>query len=363
MTLDLDEIMTAPERFSSRAGTGVPKGGMPPSPEEREARGFDVDIATMDLPAHRRFRQPLNSHFSSPAATRVQDEIARITAELIAEIGPRGTAEVVGDLGGQLPTRLVFPILGVPEVDWDTLRRLTRMAQHADDEEYQVDGGARQTSLHSQSRLFQYMCGLIAERRARPTDDLASVIASLRIDGELMEETVAARAAMGVLVGGLETTRNAIVVGLLALMRNPDQAELLRADPSLGKSATEEILRWVTPSRNRLRVANQDYELHGQTIRKGEWVVMWTLAVNRDPAVYEDPHRFDITRNPNKHMSFGEGIHLCLGRHLARLEIRTMVTEFVKRFPDAHPIGELQWVAAPGATSLKRLDIEFTPTA
>jgi cholest-4-en-3-one 26-monooxygenase len=91
--------------------------------------------------------------------------------------------------------------------------------------------------------------------------------------------------------------------------------------------------------------------------------VMWTLAVNRDPAVYEDPHRFDITRNPNKHMSFGEGIHLCLGRHLARLEIRTMVTEFVKRFPDAHPIGELQWVAAPGATSLKRLDIEFTPTA
>jgi cytochrome P450 len=150
---DMHEIMTAPELFSSRAGTGVPKGGMPPSPEDREARGFDVDIATMDLPAHRRFRQPLNSHFSSPAATRVQDEIARITAELIAEIGPRGTAEVVGDLGGQLPTRLVFPILGVPEVDWDTLRRLTRMAQHADDEEYQVNAWGSAPSTETCSPL------------------------------------------------------------------------------------------------------------------------------------------------------------------------------------------------------------------
>jgi cytochrome P450 len=146
-------------------------------------------------------------------------------------------------------------------------------------------------------------------------------------------------------------------------MNDPDQAMMLRVDPTLGMSAAEEILRWVTPSRNRLRIVNEDLDFRGRQIHAGDWVVLWTLAANRDAAQFPDPHQFDIRRGPNPHLAFGGGIHVCLGRHVARLEIRTLVTKFVTRFVDARPVGDPDWIGSQGVNGLKKLDIRFTPAA
>jgi cholest-4-en-3-one 26-monooxygenase len=352
---DMVDVLKSPELFSSRGGTATP--------EEREQRGFDGDIVTMDPPVHPRFRQPLNKHFSVPSVSRMQADIDRISDELLDAVAPRGECDVVEEIATQLPTRLFFPLLGIPEADWPTLQRLTSSAQLADDEAFQTEESAGQTQLRSQTDLFNYMRELVRDRRQHPQDDLASMVAMMQVGGALMVEHVAARSAMGVLVGGLETTRNGLAVGLLALMNDPDQAMMLRVDPTLGMSAAEEILRWVTPSRNRLRIVNEDLDFRGRQIHAGDWVVLWTLAANRDAAQFPDPHQFDIRRGPNPHLAFGGGIHVCLGRHVARLEIRTLVTKFVTRFVDARPVGDPDWIGSQGVNGLKKLDIRFTPAA
>jgi cytochrome P450 len=317
----------------------------------------------MDPPVHPRFRQPLNKHFSVPSVSRMQADIDRISDELLDAVAPRGECDVVEEIATQLPTRLFFPLLGIPEADWPTLQRLTSSAQLADDEAFQTEESAGRTQLRSQTDLFNYMRELVRDRRQHPQDDLASMVAMMQVGGALMVEHVAARSAMGVLVGGLETTRNGLAVGLLALMNDPDQAMMLRVDPTLGMSAAEEILRWVTPSRNRLRIVNEDLDFRGRQIHAGDWVVLWTLAANRDAAQFPDPHQFDIRRGPNPHLAFGGGIHVCLGRHVARLEIRTLVTKFVTRFVDARPVGDPDWIGSQGVNGLKKLDIRFTPAA
>jgi cholest-4-en-3-one 26-monooxygenase len=360
---DMVDVLDAPEAFSSRGGTALPAGGMPATAEERKVRGFDGDIVTMDPPVHPRFRQPFNKHFSVPSAGRMQAEIDRIIDVLLDAVAPRGECDVVEEVASQLPTRLFFPMMGIPESDWAWLRRLTTTAQLADDEEFQTEGDARETQKQSQTELFNYMRDLVRERRQRPVDDYTSVIAAMRVYGEPMADDVAGRTAMGVLVGGLETTRNALAVGLLGLMRDPEQAQLLRDDPSLAKGATEEILRWVTPSRNRLRIATEDLEFRGRQIRAGDWMVLWTLAANRDARVFRDPHQIDITRSPNDHLSFGGGNHICLGRHVARLELAAALRKFVTRFPDAEPVIEPARIASQGVNGLKRLDVRFTPAA
>lgn len=360
---DMAEVMRSPEQFSSRGGTSLPAGGMPATDQEKAQRGFDGDIVTMDPPVHPRFRRPFNPHFSVPSAKRLQGEIDRISDALLDAIAPRGTAEIVEDVASRLPSELFFPLMGIDPADWSRLRRLTSGAQLADDESFQTEGGASETVLRSQTELFNYMKDLVRERRIRPRDDFTSTVGAMLVDGEPMVDHVAARTAMGVLVGGLETTRNALAVGLFALMRHPDQADQLRADPSLGRDATEEILRWVTPSRNRLRIVNDDMEFRGKRLRAGDWVVLWTLAANRDERAFPDPHRFDITRPRGEHLSFGAGVHVCLGRHVARLEISTLITKFVSRFADARVVGDVDWIASQGVTGLKRLDVQFTAAA
>jgi len=360
---DMIDVLHAPEAFSSRGGTALPAGGMPATADERRLRGFDGDIVTMDPPVHPRFRQPFNKHFSVPSAVRMQVDIDRIIDSLLDAVAPRGECDVVEQVASQLPTQLFFPMMGIPESDWARLRRLTSTAQLADDEEFQTEGDARETQRQSQTELFNYMRDLVRERRRRPLEDYTSVVAAMQVGGEPMADDVAGRTAMGVLVGGLETTRNGLAVGLLGLMRNPEQAQRLRDNPSLAKSATEEILRWVTPSRNRLRIATEDIDFRGHQIRSGDWIVLWTLAANRDPRVFRHPHQIDITRSPNGHLAFGGGNHICLGRHVARLELAAALTKFVNRFPDAEPVCEPARIASQGANGLKRLDIRFTPAA
>jgi cytochrome P450 len=148
---------------------------------------------------------------------------------------------------------------------------------------------------------------------------------------------------------------------MYAFLTNPDQAQLLRDDPSLAMPAVEEVMRWVTPSRTRFRVAARDFEFRGRDIRAGDWVIASLTSANRDERVFTDPESFDIRRNPNPHLGFGEGIHLCLGRNLVRLELAAIFQKTVERFPDMEPVGEPEWLPDYSSVGFLRMPVRFTP--
>ena len=162
-------------------------------------------------------------------------------------------------------------------------------------------------------------------------------------------------------IGGLDTTRNAISGGLLAFMQNPDQMRRLRDDPSLMTTAVEEILRWTSPITHSMRVAIKDTEIAGHKVKAGDWVVVWNASANRDEQAFAQPDRFDVGRSPNEHFAFAYGEHFCIGAHLARLEIRLIFEEMMARMPDPELAGEVERVTSIVLAGIKRLPIRFTP--
>ena len=161
--------------------------------------------------------------------------------------------------------------------------------------------------------------------------------------------------------GGLETTRNTAAVGLWLFLKNPDQRRLLLEDPSLINSAIDEVLRWVSPARTRFRIAMADVEIGGKEIRTGDWVFGSQASANFDETVFAEPEKFDITRNPNPHLSFGEGIHLCLGRYLARLELACLFPKVLAAFPDMQIAEEPEWIPDNITTGFSKFDVTYTP--
>ncbi len=174
---------------------------------------------------------------------------------------------------------------------------------------------------------------MAVDRRENPRDDFATVIAQTLIDDDVLSVMEIRAWLTALIAGGLETTRNVAAVGTWLFLQNPDQRELLLSDPSLASGAVEECLRWATPASNRLRVASVDFEFRGRDIRAGDWVVGSLASANRDERVFDDPHRFDITRSPNPHVSFSDGIHMCLGRNLARLELQVFLPRILAPSP------------------------------
>jgi cytochrome P450 len=207
--------------------------------------------------------------------------------------------------------------------------------------------------------FFQYFVALTAERRAHPTDDLASVIANATIDGEPLNDFDAASYYVIIATAGHDTTSSSIAGGLQALLRHPDQLARLRDDPSLTPNAVEEIIRWVTPVKEFMRTATEERTVGDQTIPAGDSVYLAYLSANRDESVFEDPFRFDIARPDNKQVAFGYGVHFCLGAHLARLELRVFFEELLARVDDLQLAGEPSTSATVFVGGLKQLPISY----
>lgn len=352
-------------RFSSRWDTRVPRSPKRRTPEERHEQGWDISIATNDEPIHSLYRRPMNKYFSVPAVNRLSDDFNKIVDEVITEIAEQGSCDFVEDVAAQVPTRVILRMLGVPESDWPYLHEASWQWLAAADPKWTIDGDEVKTSLHGHKKLLDYCTELALERRKNPKDDFATVIANMEIDGDKLSVHEMRVWFVTMIGGGVETTRNAAAVGMWLFMRHPDQRDLLLRDPRLTKSAVEEVLRWTTPAKNRLRVATQDFDFHGRRIRTGDWVVAFLASANKDERVFPDPHRFDITRSPNPHLSLGEGIHLCLGRHLARLELEILFPKVLRAFPDMRPAkeGEPAWIADRSVTGFTELPVTYTPVA
>jgi cytochrome P450 len=315
----------------------------------------------MDDPHHRKVRA-IGADWFRPKAMRDLkvrvDELAKRYVDKMVDMG--GECDFVTDIAVDFPLYVIMSLLGLPESDFGRMHMLTQEMFGGDDDEYKRDGGTLEDQLAVLLDFFAYFAKLTASRRENPTDDLASAIANGRIDGEPLSEVDTASYYVIVASAGHDTTKDAISGGLLALIENPDELERLRRDPDLMGTAVEEMIRWSTPVKEFMRTATEDTEVRGVPIKKGESVYLAYVSGNRDEEVFTDPFRFDVGRDPNKHVSFGYGVHFCLGAALARMEINSLFTELLSRLDTIELAGKPELSATTFVGGLKHLPVRYS---
>jgi cytochrome P450 family 142 subfamily A polypeptide 1 len=290
-------------------------------------------MINMDDPEHRRRRSLVNRGFTPRRVAAHEPRIRRICTELIGRVAPRGACDFVRDVAAPLPMIVIGDMLGVEPEDRDQLLRWS------DDLIAATSATAPPEVAAAGSRAFEeyseYSRRVVADRRRQPRDDLMSVLVHAEIDGQQLDDDEILQEGLLILVGGDETTRHVITGGMEALIRHPADRRRLIDDPSLVATAVEEMLRWVSPIQNMNRTATRDVELRGQRIREGDKVLLLYPSANRDEHEFPRAEVFDVGREPNPHVAFGgPGAHLCLGASLARLELRVMFEELLRRLPD-----------------------------
>ncbi|HEY2447871.1 MAG TPA: cytochrome P450 [Mycobacterium sp.] len=313
----------------------------------------------MDDPQHRVVRA-IGADWFRPKAMRALkvrvDELAKIYVDKMLATG--SACDFVQEVAVNYPLYVIMSLLGLPESDFPRMLKLTQELFGGDDAEFR-----RGTTLEEQLQVllefFGYFSALTASRREHPTDDLASAIANARIDGEPLCEVDTASYYVIIASAGHDTTSATIAGGLQALIENPDQRKRLRDNPDLMSLANEEMIRWVTPVKEFMRTATADTTLRGVPIAKGEAVYLSYVSGNRDEEVFDDPFRFDVGRDPNKHLAFGYGVHFCLGAALARMEVNSFFTELVPRLKSIELNGTPELIATTFVGGLKHLPIRY----
>jgi cholest-4-en-3-one 26-monooxygenase len=311
----------------------------------------------MDPPRHTRLRLIVNKGFTPRMISRLHERVREIARDIVASIAERGECDFVVDVAAELPLQVIAELMGVPQADRHQLFDWSNRMIGSEDPEYAVAAEEAQTAA---IEMFGYANELAVHKRANPSDDIISVLLQAEVDGERLSDLEFDLFFELLAVAGNETTRNLISHGMLALIENPDQRKLLLDDPQLLDSTVEEMLRWASPVMYMRRTARSDFEIRGETIREGDKVALWYIAANHDPDVFEDPHRFDLTRSPNEHEAFGGGgPHFCLGTHLARLEIKVMFEEVLARIPEMELSGEVQRLRSNFINGIKHLPVAF----
>jgi len=342
-----------PQLFSSaRGGHQI---SYPPGAEFGRATAAILgNMIAMDPPEHTVYRKLVSGFFTPAAVKKMEPQVRDIVTRTLDRVTPRGECELVEAVAAEVPLVVLCELLGVPQEDrklvFDWTNYLTDFT-HTPEEQLPVF-----------AQLFAYGQRLGEERRKHPRGDLMSVMASGEVDGQKIDQQLLDGFFLLLVIAGNETTRNTISGGLLALMEHPDQLRLLRDDPRLVPSGVEEMLRWVTPVVHFRRTATADTEIRGQRIRAGDKVVMWYPAANRDEDAFPAPDVFDVRRKPNDHLAFGEGQHFCLGVWLARLELRIVFEELLRRMPDVELAGPTKRMRSYFLSGLTRMPVRFTPT-
>lgn len=314
----------------------------------------------LDDPQHRVVRA-IGSDWFRPKAMRALkirvDELARIYVDKMMRVGPE--CDFVQEVAVNFPLYVIMSLLGIPEADFPRMLKLTQELFGSDDSEYKR-GTTAEDQLPALLDMFGYFNGVTAARREHPTEDLASAIANARVDGEPLSDIETVSYYLIVATAGHDTTSATISGGLHALLENPEQLRRLRDDLSLMPRATEEMIRWVTPVRHFMRTAASETTVRGVPIAAGESVLLSYVSANRDEDVFDDPFRFDVGREPNKHVAFGYGVHFCMGAALARMEVASFFTELLPRLKSIELAGDPQLVAATFVGGLKHLPVRYS---
>ena len=313
----------------------------------------------VDDPEHRDLRGVTSEWFLPKNLSKLDARLAELAKRYVDKMASMGgQCDFAQDIAMHFPLNVILDILGLPEEDYPRMLKLTQELFGAADEELRRDDSP-DALIQVISDFFAYFTKITEERRANPTDDLASAVANGKINGEelTMMQTISYYVIAA--TAGHDTTASAMAGGIHALIENPDQLAKLKADPSLVATAADEIIRWVTPVKHFMRTATEDYDLHGTVIKKGESVLLSYPSANRDEDVFTDPFAFDITRSPNKHLSFGFGVHYCLGAMLARMEIKALLTELIPRLESIELAGEPSLMKTVFVGGLKHLPIKY----
>ncbi len=291
-----------------------------------------------DDPQHRLQRSLVNRGFTPRRLEAQAPKIRRIASELIDRVVALGRCDFVQEVAAPLPMILIGDMLGVEPEDRSLIQRWSDDLIAATRSDAPEDAVARQASAFVE--YAEYNRAVVADRRARPRDDLMSVLVRAEIDGEKLDDDQLLHESLLILVGGNETTRHVISGGMQALIRHPEQRRKLVEDSASIPTAVEEMLRWVTPIVAMNRTATRDVEFRGQKIAEGDRILLLYPSANRDAAVFDRPDSFEVTRSPNPHLAFGFGAHFCPGANLARLELRLLFEEIVRRIPDLRLISK-----------------------
>ncbi|MDP7726473.1 cytochrome P450 [Mycobacterium sp. TY814] len=350
------EVLRDPGTYSSVTGGTRPFGGT--LLQDLAIAGQVLNM--MDDPRHSQIRRLVSSGLTPRMIRRVEDDLRGRARRLIDDVVPGRPFDFLIDIAAELPMQMICILLGVPESERHWLFEAI---------EPQFDfGGSRKAALsqlsieEAGSRMYAYGQELIAAKRAQPTDDMLSVVANAMVEDEASQALSDLEVYLFfslLFSAGAETTRNAVAGGLLALAEHPAQLRSLRADFELLPTAVEEIIRWTSPSPSKRRTATRDVTLGGQAIEAGQKVQIWEGSANRDEAVFERASEFDITRKPNPHLGFGQGVHYCLGANLARLELRVLYEELFSRFGAVRVVEPPEWTRSNRHTGIRHLVVEL----
>jgi cytochrome P450 len=314
----------------------------------------------MDDPQHRAVRA-IGADWFRPKAMRALkeriDELAKRYVDRMLAVGPE--CDFVQEVAVNYPLYVIMSMLGMPESDFSRMLKYTQELFGNDDAEFQR-GATKAEQLGALLEMFEHFNALTAARRESPTQDLASAISNARIDGERLSDIDTVSYYLIIATAGHDTTSATISGGLQALIENPDQLQRLKDQPEFMPLATEEMIRWVTPVKEFMRTAREDTTIRGIPIAEGESVLLSYPSANRDEEVFDEPFRFDVGRDPNKHVAFGYGVHFCLGAALARMEVNSFFSELVPRLQSIELAGDPQHIATIFVGGLKHLPIRYS---
>ena len=321
----------------------------------------DLELARMmldlDPPEHTRLRTLVNRGFTPKAMRMLEDHFREVSVRLVDDALAQGTVEFVDAVSSELPLIAIAELLGIAVEDRRKVFDWSNRMIGTTDPDYSGGPDDGQTAA---AELYMYANELAAQRRAEPREDIITTLITEH-DGDILSEHEFDLFVLLLSVAGNETTRNGISHGLLALIENPAAWTALKDDRDLVRPAVEEMLRWGTPVNNFRRTATGDVELHGVTISEGDAVVMFYASANRDETVFPDPFTFDITRDPNPHLTFGGGgPHFCLGANLARMEMRIVFEELLDRVDNVELAGEVRKLRSNFIHGIKQLPVRLT---
>jgi cytochrome P450 len=312
----------------------------------------------MDPPKHDRLKALFQRGFTPKRIADHEDEIRAIVCDVLDRLEGRETCDLVPDVAQPVVARVIGSFMGVPPEDDSDWARLMNEMMGAGDPDMNPEG-VEAVMQRAVPEMFERCRALIAERRERPTEDLTSVLVHAEIDGQRLEEHEIVMGFFLLMAAGNDSTKATYCSGMRALIESPDERQKVLDDPSLVPSVVEESLRLFPAFAHFRRTATRDTELNGQQIREGDKVVMWYASSNRDESRYDDPDRFDATRNP-EHQAFGAGgRHYCLGTALARLELKTLFEETLARYPNMTLAGEPLYAESPFINQLKTLPVRL----
>ena len=313
------------------------------------------NLILMDGAEHLSYREITQSYFTPKGLEALLGDIEQLAGEFIGRMAELDGTCDFATIAMPFPLRVIMSMLGVPQEDEPLMMRLTQQTLSSQDPEFNAEGGARKAMME----MYTYFQKVIADRRAKPNDDLSSIVANARIDGELLSDRDTFGYFNIIATAGHDTTSYSLTGGMLALIEHPEEMARLRADPSLMPLAVEEILRWTTPVKHFVRTAVKDCEIAGKQVKAGDYLMMSYPSASFDEAVFGDPFAFRIDRKPNRHLAFGTGPHVCLGQYLARFELTAFFRELLARVEHIELAGTPRVVEGSFVGGVKYLPVRY----